>query len=259
MQYWTRFRGRVEGPFSTEELLERVRRGKFSRLFEVSTDGQKWSSATQFPELFVMPIPPTRKRVSNVSSQQSSVVYAEKVPEETNKTEIYDLAKGDKEGYDPEVSVIQAGSSWHYIQGEAQYGPVDFAELQYYAAVGRLKPQDLVWTENMPDWTPAEYIDGIFPSNFPGSTANQSLSPLALASFILGILGMTIAFFIGSLIAIILGHIALTQIRNSEGRLRGRPLAITGLVLGYLVIVVTILACFVILLIILLGSRSLPS
>ena len=50
----------------------------------------------------------------------------------------------------------------------------------------------------------------------------------AIASLVLGIVGMGI----GSLLAVVFGHVALGQIRRThEG---GRGLAIAGLVLGYL-------------------------
>ena len=52
---------------------------------------------------------------------------------------------------------------------------------------------------------------------------------LAIVSLILGILGF-------NLIAVILGHISLSQIKKTGEQ--GKPLAIIGLVLGYIGIVV---------------------
>lgn len=49
----------------------------------------------------------------------------------------------------------------------------------------------------------------------------------AIAALVLGILGV-------SLIAVVFGHLALSQINQSQGRETGRGLAIAGLVLGYL-------------------------
>jgi uncharacterized protein DUF4190/uncharacterized protein DUF1707 len=54
---------------------------------------------------------------------------------------------------------------------------------------------------------------------------------LAVASLISGILWM--AWF-GSLLAIVFGHIALDQIKESDGQQGGRGIAIAGLALGYL-------------------------
>jgi hypothetical protein len=61
--------------------------------------------------------------------------------------------------------------------------------------------------------------------------APQMTNGLAIASLILGI---TWIFWIGSLLAVILGHVALSQTDDSGGRQGGRGMAIAGLVLGYI-------------------------
>jgi hypothetical protein len=53
---------------------------------------------------------------------------------------------------------------------------------------------------------------------------------LAIASMVLGIVWV---YWIGSILAVIFGHVALSQIKKSGGALRGRGMAIAGLVLGY--------------------------
>ena len=55
----------------------------------------------------------------------------------------------------------------------------------------------------------------------------------ATASLICGIVGWVILPIIASIPAIILGHLALSEIKKSAGRLKGHGLAIAGLVLGY--------------------------
>ena len=52
----------------------------------------------------------------------------------------------------------------------------------------------------------------------------------AIFSLICGILFIFLPF---SVVAVIFGHIALSEIRKSPGRLKGRGLAITGIVFGY--------------------------
>ena len=69
------------------------------------------------------------------------------------------------------------------------------------------------------------------PPNTPGAPQNCGL---AIASLVCGVLGI-------SLIAIILGHISFGKIRRSNGTLKGRGMALTGTILGYAFIVVTIL------------------
>ena len=59
----------------------------------------------------------------------------------------------------------------------------------------------------------------------------------AVASLILGILGVTIFTVFAGLPAIILGHISYSNIKKSMGRLKGSGMAIAGLVMGYLSVV----------------------
>jgi type IV pilus assembly protein PilA len=69
----------------------------------------------------------------------------------------------------------------------------------------------------------------------PGAIAAEKTSGLAIASLVFGMLFL---FFPLSIVAVVLGHVSLSQIKKSAGRLGGRGLAITGLVLGYLGIAV---------------------
>jgi type IV pilus assembly protein PilA len=59
-------------------------------------------------------------------------------------------------------------------------------------------------------------------------------SPKALGSLISGIVGLTFIPVISSIVAIVLGHIGLSEIKKSAGRLKGEGMAIAGLVMGYL-------------------------
>jgi type IV pilus assembly protein PilA len=82
---------------------------------------------------------------------------------------------------------------------------------------------------------PAMPPQGAAPSAAPFSAVPppivaQETSGKAVASLVCGIIGI----FPFSLVAVILGHISLSQIRKSAGRLKGRGVAIAGLVLGYL-------------------------
>jgi len=59
-------------------------------------------------------------------------------------------------------------------------------------------------------------------------------SSLAIASLVSGILGWTLMPVIGTIVAIITGHMARAEIRRSAGTLEGDGLAIGGLVLGWI-------------------------
>lgn len=68
-----------------------------------------------------------------------------------------------------------------------------------------------------------------YPYGYYGYVGPPPNNGLAIASFVLGLVW---AFWLGSLLAIIFGHVAMHQI-NRRGD-RGRGFAIAGLVLGYL-------------------------
>jgi len=59
----------------------------------------------------------------------------------------------------------------------------------------------------------------------------------AIFSLVCGVLSFFPPF---ALVAIIFGHLSLSEIRRSAGRLKGRGLAIAGLILGYLAVAATI-------------------
>ena len=70
------------------------------------------------------------------------------------------------------------------------------------------------------------------PSQAPvyGAPVQATVAGLAIASMVLGILWI---YWIGSVLAIIFGHIALSQIKKSNGWKTGRGMAIAGVTLGY--------------------------
>ena len=67
----------------------------------------------------------------------------------------------------------------------------------------------------------------------PVDSGQAQTSGKAIASLVCGIISIFPLF----IVAIILGHISLSEIKKSAGRLKGEGLAIAGLVLGYLGVV----------------------
>ena len=74
----------------------------------------------------------------------------------------------------------------------------------------------------------------------------RQTSSLAVASLVSGILGWTLLPFIGTIVAIITGHLARKEIRLSQGRLQGDGLAIAGLVLGWVSVALLVAGLFVV-------------
>jgi hypothetical protein len=79
------------------------------------------------------------------------------------------------------------------------------------------------------DVTPAAAVAPVGPPVFVQPA--QRTNPWAIASLVLGLVWFV---WIGSVAAIVAGHIALRQIRHSGGRQAGKGVAVAGLALGYL-------------------------
>ncbi|HEY7107339.1 MAG TPA: DUF4190 domain-containing protein [Acidimicrobiia bacterium] len=93
-----------------------------------------------------------------------------------------------------------------------------------------------------PTVTPPPIVPPAPPPAAPGSVPQRGTPPwpgsprartsaLAVSSLVLGIVGF---FLITALLAVIFGHVALSQVKRSFGAIGGRGMAIAGLVLGYL-------------------------
>jgi len=80
----------------------------------------------------------------------------------------------------------------------------------------------------------------LVPGQSPGSALPEAQTDgKAVASLILGIFSALFCFnFLLGIPAIILGHISRSSIRKSTGRLKGNGIARTGLILGYLSLLV---------------------
>jgi hypothetical protein len=87
---------------------------------------------------------------------------------------------------------------------------------------------------------PISPVPPTFASNIPASAYSNEPPPAftrppetsgkAIGSLISGLLAW---IFPAAVVAIVLGHLALSEINKSAGRIRGRGMAIAGLVLGY--------------------------
>lgn len=73
-------------------------------------------------------------------------------------------------------------------------------------------------------------------SDYPPASTYQPVETniWAIISVISGVLGWLGVFGLGGIAAVICGHVAKSQIKNSAGRQGGDGLATIGLVLGYL-------------------------
>jgi hypothetical protein len=261
-QYYIRSRGRVQGPYTPSRLKELAKRGKFGKYHHISVDRVNWERASAHPELFPDVGPPKMRNPSPRGMDLADPAAGNATDESDSDLLVDDPASA-------------ADQEWYYSQrGEQINEPVSRQQLEQLIASGQLTPDEFVWTSGMPYWDAAATV---FPELFaspqevpsqdagvvsidvePNSRAKSS-APMAVASFVLGLLGGTVFFFIGSILAIVFGHIALKQIGASEGELEGRGLALTGLILGYIVVTTTVVGVVVFILLSILGVAAATS
>ncbi len=127
-------------------------------------------------------------------------------------------------------------------QDGEQLGPFSEAEVEQKLLEGTLTGTEMAWHEGLEHWQPLSQVVPAAARKtappLPGSRSDLASSgepqtaTYAVISLICGVAAPFV--FLSSIPAVILGHIALGQIKRSQGALKGRGMAIAGLVVGYL-------------------------
>jgi len=145
---------------------------------------------------------------------------------------------------------------WYYSKQGSQQGPVSGADLQAKVMAGEVLPSDLAWREGMADWQPVSTLGGLLGASEGGGQVplpepmyggQKQTSGLAIASLVCSLVGI-LCMILPGILGVVFGHMALAEIRRSEGQKEGRGMAIAGLVIGYLcvLIIVVYVAIFVV-------------
>lgn len=93
-------------------------------------------------------------------------------------------------------------------------------------------------------------------SDYPQSPPINPAPPnsgLAVTSLVTGILSWVLVPILGAIIAVITGHLAKREIRESAGRLGGDGMATAGLILGYIHLILVACPCCVLLVLLMLA------
>jgi len=146
----------------------------------------------------------------------------------------------------------------------AEIGLFSEQDIRQGLTQGSFLASDLVWREGMANWEPLSQVFpagaevaapfdpssvptaptfGSMPQAFPQMNAGTN-SGSAIAALVLGILSVLSCGFMGifPLAAIICGHISLSTIAKSQGTLKGKGMALAGLIMGYAMLVLMIIA-----------------
>ena len=158
--YFVRFRGRTVGPYSLAQAQQMARKGQLSRASEVSNDGQAWSQAGSFPEIFERPAG------NALTPGKSSSLSIDT-----------DLSPGGSVTFPAfEVPKTPSPNEWYYTSGDEQKGPTSSTNIVAMIKAGALATQDRVWREGLDNWVSVsdvpEFSAAIGPV-FPQATATS--------------------------------------------------------------------------------------
>jgi len=139
-------------------------------------------------------------------------------------------------------------------QAQSQPPPPNAPAQQSYPPAQEAPPQPYFSQPQQPSSPPPQVVYGYVPvvPMMPMQVKSPS-NDKAVVSLICGILAWVLFPFICAIPAIIFGHIARNEIRDSNGQMGGRGMALTGLILGYGQMVLFVLGCGCIVLLALIG------
>ena len=245
-QYYIRHRGTVQGPYTFEKLRELAIRGRFSKHYFISSDQVEWRPAKDHPELFAriprmpveipIPLEPTID-LNDVAEDEFALDETRELFGSSEET-----SYAEDESFEESIVDDSTDCTWYFESQSKPYGPKTFSQLQTLATTGVIEPDNLVWAEGMDKWVQANQAGLVFPERQESEANVSTVSQMAVKSFIFGLLGTCLLLFVGSIVAVVFGHVAMRQINESMGVLSGKGMALTGLILGYLMIVVVTIA-----------------
>ena len=130
---------------------------------------------------------------------------------------------------------------------QKEYGPVSPDQVRDWIAQGRANAQTKLQAAGSAEWKPLaefpEFTDALrqaaspgTPSSLPAAgiptgAAPPKTSGLAVTSLVLGILGV-VSCGLTALVGLVLGVVALSRIKHSNGQLEGRGIAVAGTILS---------------------------
>jgi len=219
-KYFLRWRGTISGPYILPVLKDMLEAGKVTKHHQISADQQSW-----MPIMNVLSAAPPQSRSGKedtafLQATQSSDKMAQAMPvnnsaEMPNISESIDL----KQHQEPQ------SHSLRLTKNHWEPEPPSFPVMQQDIAPPALNIQNAV-----------------------AVPISQRTSGLAVASLVLGILGVLFGWLcfglVFSILAIVFGHVACSQVNRQPAGLTGKGMAITGFILGYVSIVTSIIIGF---------------
>jgi hypothetical protein len=260
-QYYTRLGGKVEGPFTFDELAERRSNGKFSMLHEVSVDRDDWFSGSEIMQEIGQS--PNRSRKSRRAAQQAPRKSpVDKTPKRPSPP--------------PRPSRSMPSVEWSYTAGGRRVeSPIPTDHLRELIRAGEVGEDDRVWRRGIEAGAKvsecAEFADALWEyaqgagrlsrrlSRFARLTAavggvdyalllvctvmlvlRMRAAPLVLSEHI-GVIVMTSFALVLGIVTAVLGHMAIRAFKRLPGTSKERSLIVFGLSCGYTSVIVILI------------------
>jgi hypothetical protein len=238
-EYYLLWKGRQSGPFSLAIIREQLAAGEINRMYQVGIGG-RWIMLGEF--LVQQDGGPMEARRRAEAAQRQSVsgqreeqlrreYEAQLVAERAQQSALQErLAEAEKRSPLSHLLPPQPPPEASSRQSPPQASSRQSDPPPTYAPV-RPVPAPPVFDPPSPDFPPPGYTDPFGESDPPSEPTRTN--PLAIATLVLSI-GNIIPYvnFVTWLPAIIVGHIALSQIKR-DPKLGGRGLVLAGLVATY--------------------------
>jgi hypothetical protein len=123
------------GPYPLDKMRALARQGQIGRSHQISGDGgNSWDAGAAYPEIFAAG---EDGQKTGTSGQRPT-----------------------SEGRSPEATGVPTEAMWHYCSATSgQQGPVPESQIRQLIGLGRIGPNDTVWTESLGDqWAPAKSV-----------------------------------------------------------------------------------------------------
>ncbi len=160
---YVRFRGRVLGPFTDDDLKRMVRRGQVTRAHELSEDRTTWSRAGDDADLFPRRSPrrghapasatasgdgPSLAGLQAAASQAAAGADGDGTAGHPLTTEPIAGGAGD----DAAIPASLADVEWYVAMDGKPRGPMATTTVVGLSRSGEIGPTDLVWRSGLNDW-----------------------------------------------------------------------------------------------------------
>ena len=215
--YFVRWRGEVSGPYDISVLKDMLETGKVTKHHQISADRQSW-----VPIMSVLVEVPTR----SMTGKEEATFFKPTAP--------------------PSVEIVQSMPTNHSAETVEFPGSENLNPSPEPTSHGLRLAKDSM--EPAPPSFPEMQQNFAQPAINIQHTFTAPLlraSGLSIASLVMGILGVLCGWMCCGLIfpilAIVFGHIAHAQINRQPTVLTGKGMAITGFILGYVSLVLSII------------------